>query len=126
MPVTAMCRVKEMELTAGVDSAAEMPESIASAIVGIIQHRTFRSISCDTTDVHSPLPLHHVVDPDRSEGGRAALRHGIVAKDAQLLADRDRPLAELGVVDADFRQAHVHRPLHFGNSGAHLLLDAIE
>src|SRR5215207_3287979 len=67
--------------------------------------------------VRSALPLHHFVDPDRGERRRASFGNGIVAIDPQLFTDGDRPLAVLGEVDADFRQAHVHRPFHFGNGG---------
>ena len=39
----------------------------------------------------SALPAHHEIDPDRDEGGRAALRHRQVAVKADLLANGDGP-----------------------------------
>src|SRR5262249_5713409 len=76
--------------------------------------------------VGSLLPTYHFVDPDRGEGRRATLRYGIVPVDSQLLANGDGPLAVFGVMDADFRQAGVHRPLRLGSGGPHLRFDAIE
>jgi hypothetical protein len=46
--------------------------------------------------VCSALPAHHEVDPDRGEGGRAALRNGIVPIDSQLLANAIARLRSLG------------------------------
>ena len=76
--------------------------------------------------VRSALPAHHCVNPDRGEGGRAILRHGIVPIDSQLLAYGDGPLAVFGEVDSDCRKSIVHRPLHFRIGAGHFGLDAIE
>src|SRR4051812_42516695 len=72
------------------------------------------------------LPPHHFVDPDRGEWGCASFGTRIVPVYSQLLTDRDGPLAMVGMVDADFRETGVHRPLHFGGGAAHLRLDPIE
>src|SRR5690606_18964150 len=65
-------------------------------------------------------------DPDRRERRGAALRRGVVAVDAEPLADRDGALAVLGEVDADAGQRVVHRPLRLGCGRAQLGLDPVE
>ncbi len=73
------------------------------------------------------LPAHDLGDPDT--GANGDVQPG--ESDGQLehfqaLADVDGPGAVLGVVDADLRQAVVHRPLEAVRGVHHLRLDDVE
>jgi hypothetical protein len=57
------------------------------------------------------LPTDHFGDPDGGEGGGATLGRGVVAKDAEALADGDGPLAELRKSDADFTYFFSTKPM---------------
>lgn len=57
---------------------------------------------------------------------RTTLRHRPVAVQAAVIADGDRPLAELGVVDVDTDERPVHRRLYYRLGLRPLMIDAIE
>src|SRR5689334_21473502 len=64
-----------------------------------------RNLNCST------LSPHHLVNPDRRKGRRAAFGNRIVAIEPNFFSDRDSPLAMLGKVNTDSRKTEIHRPL---------------
>src|SRR5216684_5086077 len=71
----------------------------------------------------SALPLRHCFHPYGHIGGSAALGHGPITVQADLLANGDCALAVLGMVDANCSKRVVHCPLHLRHRLRHLFLD---
>src|SRR5690606_24450158 len=71
-------------------------------------------------------PSDDLLDPDRHVRRGTPARGRVVLEDLEAVADRQDALTVLGMLDADRREARVHRPLEAVRGVLHLGLDHVE
>src|SRR4051794_41703901 len=74
----------------------------------------------------SPLPTHHLIDPDWRERGSAAFGDWVVAVDSEFIANCQGAVAKIRIIDSDPRETEIHCPLSFWRGTRHLFLNAVK